>query len=133
MPVVLSVSTSALQHRALPEKVHLTGMSRRITFTFTSTLLCCSHATHDLFNAIAAGDYPEWDLQIQTMDPQDQLNFDFDPLDATKVQPPAWQSACAHDTCVPVHATKWDTGLEGDGIKRPSGCKACNSHVSGEV
>ena len=45
----------------------------------------CSHATHDLFNAISAGDYPEWDLQIQTMDPKDELNFDFDPLDATKV------------------------------------------------
>ena len=48
-------------------------------------LLCCSHATHDLFNAISAGEYPEWDLQIQTMDPKDELNFDFDPLDATKV------------------------------------------------
>lgn len=24
-------------------------------------------------------------LQIQTLDPADQLNFDFDPLDATKV------------------------------------------------
>lgn len=49
-------------------------------------LLSCSHATHDLFNAISAGEYPEWDLQIQTMDPKDELNFDFDPLDATKVQ-----------------------------------------------
>jgi Catalase len=48
--------------------------------------LRCSHATHDLFNAISAGEYPEWDLQIQTMDPKDELNFDFDPLDATKVQ-----------------------------------------------
>jgi catalase len=46
-----------------------------------------SHATHDLFNAISAGEYPEWDLQIQTMDPKDELNFDFDPLDATKVWP----------------------------------------------
>lgn len=45
----------------------------------------CSHATHDLYNSIAAEDYPEWDFKIQTMDPTDQLNFDFDPLDCTKV------------------------------------------------
>lgn len=46
-----------------------------------------SHATHDLYNHIAAGKFPEWNLQIQTMDPADQLNYDFDPLDATKVWP----------------------------------------------
>ena len=81
--------------------------------------MCCSHATHDLFNNIAKGNFPEWNfqawltacsrffrclpwtyawsatvcllmsscavLQIQTMDPADQLNYDFDPLDCTKV------------------------------------------------
>jgi hypothetical protein len=31
-----------------------------------------SHATQDLYDAIAAGDYPEWTLAIQTMDPADQ-------------------------------------------------------------
>jgi catalase len=31
-----------------------------------------SHATQDLYDAIAAGDYPEWRLFIQTMDPADQ-------------------------------------------------------------
>jgi catalase len=46
-----------------------------------------SHATHDLFNSIAAEDYPEWDFKIQTMDPADQLKYDFDPLDATKIWP----------------------------------------------
>lgn len=46
-----------------------------------------SHATADLFNAIAAGDYPEWTLCIQTMDPADEDRFDFDPLDVTKVWP----------------------------------------------
>ncbi len=53
-----------------------------------SSVLRCSHATHDLFNQIAKGNYPEWKFQIQTLDPAEQLNFDFDPLDATKV--------CAH-------------------------------------
>lgn len=31
-----------------------------------------SHATQDLYDAIAAGDYPEWKLFIQTMEPADQ-------------------------------------------------------------
>lgn len=46
-----------------------------------------SHATQDLYDAIAAGDYPEWALMIQTMDVADQDKFDFDPLDVTKVWP----------------------------------------------
>lgn len=46
-----------------------------------------SHATKDLFDAIAAGDYPEWTLFIQTMDPADEDKFDFDPLDVTKIWP----------------------------------------------
>lgn len=44
-----------------------------------------SHATHDLFNAIADGDFPKYDFSIQTMDPADEMSFDFDPLDCTKV------------------------------------------------
>ena len=44
-----------------------------------------SHATHDLFNAIAAGDYPEWEFTAQIMDPAQQDDFEFDPLDCTKV------------------------------------------------
>ncbi len=43
-----------------------------------------SHATRDLYEAIESGDYPEWDLYVQTLNPQDMDNFDFDPLDATK-------------------------------------------------
>jgi len=46
-----------------------------------------SHATKDLYEAIAAGDYPEWTLCIQTMDPKDEDKFDFDPLDDTKTWP----------------------------------------------
>ncbi|WP_100406355.1 catalase [Bacillus solitudinis] len=43
-----------------------------------------NHATRDLIEAIDKGDYPEWDLFVQILDPADMDNFDFDPLDATK-------------------------------------------------
>ena len=46
-----------------------------------------SHATQDLFEAIASGDYPEWQLLIQTMDPSTEDRHDFDPLDVTKIWP----------------------------------------------
>jgi Catalase len=46
-----------------------------------------SHATADLFESIAKGDYPEWQLCIQMMQPADEHAFDFDPLDVTKVWP----------------------------------------------
>mmetsp|Transcript_15125 Transcript_15125/g.37688 ORF Transcript_15125/g.37688 Transcript_15125/m.37688 type:complete len:493 (-) Transcript_15125:784-2262(-) len=46
-----------------------------------------SHATKDLYEAIAGGEYPEWTLYIQTMDPKDEDKFDFDPLDVTKTWP----------------------------------------------
>uniref|UniRef100_A0A7S0ZLG9 Catalase n=1 Tax=Timspurckia oligopyrenoides TaxID=708627 RepID=A0A7S0ZLG9_9RHOD len=46
-----------------------------------------SHATHDLIEAISRGDYPEWTLCIQTMDPSTENNYDFDPLDVTKTWP----------------------------------------------
>ncbi|KAL8491497.1 hypothetical protein ACS0TY_023203 [Phlomoides rotata] len=46
-----------------------------------------SHATQDLYDSIAAGNYPEWKLFIQTMDPAHEDNFDFDPLDLTKTWP----------------------------------------------
>ncbi|WP_269799228.1 catalase [Bacillus xiapuensis] len=43
-----------------------------------------NHATRDLYQAIESGDYPEWDLFVQVLDPADMDAFDFDPLDATK-------------------------------------------------
>lgn len=46
-----------------------------------------SHATKDLYDSIAAGNYPEWKFYIQTMDPEDEDKFDFDPLDDTKIWP----------------------------------------------
>jgi len=46
-----------------------------------------SHATHDLYKNISAGNFPSWDLYVQTIDPADLDKFDFNPLDATKVWP----------------------------------------------
>ncbi|XP_031482557.1 catalase isozyme 1-like [Nymphaea colorata] len=46
-----------------------------------------SHATKDLYDNIAAGNYPEWRLFIQTMSPEDVDRYDFDPLDVTTTWP----------------------------------------------
>lgn len=46
-----------------------------------------NHATRDLFEHIRQGDYPKWDLYVQIMKPEDLDDFDFNPLDATKVWP----------------------------------------------
>ncbi|KAJ4824708.1 Carnitine O-acetyltransferase mitochondrial [Turnera subulata] len=46
-----------------------------------------SHATQDLYDSIETGDFPEWKLYIQTMDPADEDKYDFDPLDVTKIWP----------------------------------------------
>lgn len=46
-----------------------------------------SHATKDLYDSIASGNFPEWKLYIQTIDPDHEDNFDFDPLDVTKIWP----------------------------------------------
>jgi catalase len=41
----------------------------------------------DLWNAIQAGDYPEWELGLQLFDEDFANRFDFDVLDATKIIP----------------------------------------------
>ncbi|MGW6174268.1 catalase [Arthrobacter sp. NPDC055138] len=43
--------------------------------------------TKDLYDAIAAGNFPEWELQVQMMSDDDHPELDFDPLDDTKVWP----------------------------------------------
>lgn len=45
-------------------------------------------ARQDLVDAISSGNFPEWYLYIQTLDPAEQDKYDFDPLDPTKVRPP---------------------------------------------
>ncbi|QNP74404.1 catalase [Streptomyces roseirectus] len=41
----------------------------------------------DLWEAIAAGEYPEWELGVQLVPEEDEFAFDFDLLDATKLIP----------------------------------------------
>jgi catalase len=41
----------------------------------------------DMFNAISAGDFPEWDLAVQLFSKADADNFPFDHLDPTKLIP----------------------------------------------
>jgi catalase len=43
--------------------------------------------TRDLYDAIAEGDFPEWDLYVQIMSDDEHPELDFDPLDDTKVWP----------------------------------------------
>lgn len=46
-----------------------------------------NHATQDLFDAIARGDFPEWEMQVQIMSDDAHPELDFDPLDDTKIWP----------------------------------------------
>jgi catalase len=41
----------------------------------------------DLWNAIAKGDFPEYELSVQAFTEEDADEFDFDPLDPTKIVP----------------------------------------------
>lgn len=43
------------------------------------------HATEDLFEAIERGDYPEWNVYVQIMTPEEAKEYKFDPFDVTKV------------------------------------------------
>lgn len=43
--------------------------------------------TKDLYESIAAGDFPAWELGVQIMDDHDHPELNFDPLDDTKVWP----------------------------------------------
>lgn len=41
----------------------------------------------DLYESIERGDFPEWELGLQIVEPADEHKFDFDLLDATKIIP----------------------------------------------
>ena len=41
----------------------------------------------DLWDAIESGAFPEWEFGVQLIPEEDQLKYDFDPLDATKLVP----------------------------------------------
>lgn len=44
-----------------------------------------NHLTDDLYTEINKGNYPKWDLYVKVMKPEDLNNFDYNPLDATKM------------------------------------------------
>lgn len=44
-----------------------------------------NHLTRDLYAQINAGNFPKWDLHVQVLTPDQLDDFNFDPLDATKV------------------------------------------------
>ena len=46
-----------------------------------------NHLTSDLYANIEKGNFPIWDLYIQTMKPEQLDSFDFNPLDDTKIWP----------------------------------------------
>jgi len=46
-----------------------------------------SHATRDLYEAIARGEYPTWTLKVQIMTPEQAKDYRFDIFDITKVWP----------------------------------------------
>lgn len=46
-----------------------------------------NHLTRDLYQEINAGNFPKWDLYVQTLKPEQLDDFSFNPLDATKVWP----------------------------------------------
>ena len=48
-----------------------------------------NHATQDLFDSIAAGDFPEWEMRVQIMEDGEHPELEYDPLDPTKIWPPA--------------------------------------------
>ncbi len=46
-----------------------------------------NHATEDLYEAIEAGNFPQWELRVQLMADGEHPELDFDPLDDTKLWP----------------------------------------------
>lgn len=44
-------------------------------------------ATKDLYQNIAAGNFPKWDLYVQILKPEDIEKLDYNPFDATKIWP----------------------------------------------
>ncbi|KAA5540844.1 catalase [Adhaeribacter rhizoryzae] len=46
-----------------------------------------NHATQDLYEAIKAGNFPQWELFVQILSDDEHPELDFDPLDDTKLWP----------------------------------------------
>jgi hypothetical protein len=59
----------------------------------------------DLWDAIEAGDFPEWELGVRLIPEPDEFAFDFDLLDATKLVPEERVPPCSPSTRCRRHAT----------------------------
>lgn len=46
-----------------------------------------NNMTHDLIGAIKQGNFPQWDLYVQVLTPEQLASLDYDGLDATKIWP----------------------------------------------
>ncbi|KAJ5101413.1 hypothetical protein NUU61_003635 [Penicillium alfredii] len=72
-------------------KFHWKGMQGKASFVWEEAQQVAGKNAdfmrQDLFDAIEAGRYPEWELGVQIMDEEDQLRFGFDLLDPTKIVP----------------------------------------------
>jgi catalase len=70
-------------------KVHFKTTLGNKTFTNDEAVKMAgenpNHATEDLFNAIESEDYPQWDVYVQIMTPEEAKEYKFDPFDITKV------------------------------------------------
>ena len=61
------------------------GLSSEQASTIQATNF--NHLTQDLYDNINKGNYPVWDLHIQTIKSSQVNDFDFNPLDSTKIWP----------------------------------------------
>ncbi len=77
----------------------------------------------DLYEAIEAGAYPEWDLGLQIVDEEDEHKFDFDLLDSTKIVPRNW-SRCAASVGSCSTATRTTSSASRSPTARRTWCPA---------
>lgn len=70
-------------------KYHFKTAQGNKTLTNDEAIKMCGenpdHAIQDLFEAIEKGNYPEWNVYVQIMAPEEAENYEFDPFDVTKV------------------------------------------------
>jgi catalase len=72
-------------------KFHFTTQQGKASFTWPEAQQLAGKNSdfhrQDLWDAIAGGNYPEWEVGVQIMDEDDVLRFGFDLLDPTKLVP----------------------------------------------
>uniref|UniRef100_A0A1I8BL43 Catalase domain-containing protein n=1 Tax=Meloidogyne hapla TaxID=6305 RepID=A0A1I8BL43_MELHA len=72
-------------------KFHMISRQGHVNLTAEQATLLAGtdpgYSTRDLYNAIARGDYPKWDMKIQVMTFDQAAKLSFNPFDATKLWP----------------------------------------------